>query len=243
MDINLHFYSERGLINDLIIWLKYGEGNKEKFFDILGADFNESSIVDIYDEFSFGEFGSPDLIIKIKNGVNTDVYLIEAKVDSFEKCATKIANRFVFKDNASMINIQLLLRSRFIANLYKDKENANEIMDNFESIEWLKEYEDSYAFERNYKGRGRKLAKKELVKWAYNNLKGEKYTYHYVALVNDNKTNKEIQQLYKDYFYIYIDGNEKPILDNFKFITWKQIDAAIGEEKLKETWETTDKNY
>ena len=74
-DVHLHFYSERGIVNSIILWI-YKQTDKKPICDLLKTImnkelkpiFNENDFesLDIYDEFSFGDFGSPDLILKIQ---------------------------------------------------------------------------------------------------------------------------------------------------------------------------------
>ena len=128
MNINVHYYSERGLIHCLINWLKEKESNIHELISIVHiASENEKSKtininkideISVYNEFSFGEFGNPDLIIRIKSGNNSIVLVMEAKLTSFQKARTLgVGNaddkEIKYKGHASDIDVQLILRKRF----------------------------------------------------------------------------------------------------------------------------------
>ena len=222
-NVNLHFYSERGLINRLIEWLN--QANFEdlyKFFDSLfDQKIKKESAIHIYNEFSFGDFGSPDLIII----VDDNVYIIEAKITSFIKAATKLKDRFIFKNNASKINIQLLLRKRFICAATNNDKN-----------EIVEEHRDEDG--DIYSG-GRALKKTELIdNFIRKELIGKK-NYFYVALTNEESSfgKHDIHDIFEKYF------NDKKFdfkEEEFKMITWQWIDETIGKKVLTETWTYTD---
>ncbi len=221
MTVKTYYYSERGLVNKLIEWLNNAESNSLiDFFKLLDLDLNENSSIEIFDEFSFGDFGSPDLIIKVDN----NVYIIEAKITSFVKASTKLSDKLKFKDNASKINIQLLLRKRFI----------NQIKLGFEEVikeEYRKEDENIYK-------NGRALKKSELINEFVKEKLKDSFTYYYVALTSKDIVDKN--KIYDDYFKDTKFGFKN---EEFKMITWQQIDDVIGSGFLEETWKFTNSNY
>lgn len=213
-----YYYSERGLINNLINYMNENEENLKKFLSILVDNYVYKE-AKIFNEFSFGEFGSPDLIIKLDN----KLFIIEAKIDTFENSATK-KNHFAFKDNASKINIQLLLRKRFIdADVIKEKNNYIIIDKN----------KSDYKDEGIYKN-GRSLKKQSLVKLALEEFKAEGLEHYYVAIVNGESINKD--KIFNKFFKGNSYGFDN---EHFRIVTWKQIDDAIGKEILSKTWEYT----
>ena len=228
--VRIHYYSERGLINRLIEWLNQADFDSlNKFFQLFDLSINKDSTINIYNEFSFGDFGSPDLIIT----VDDNVYIIEAKITSFTKAATKLEDKKVFKNNASKINIQLLLRKRFIREaikLSKSKENSKGIVECYQD-------QDGDIYKK-----GRALKKTELIdNFIRNELIGKK-NYFYVALTNEESSFDEHD--IHDIFEKYFDDNKFDFKEEeFKMITWKEIDKKIGKDVLCETWTYTDSKY
>ena len=226
--INLHYYSERGLVDYLITWLKYEANNKdiECFFQLLEEDLVDDYVLDVYNEFSFGEFGNPDLILKLNTNKCTKVFIIEAKLDTFEKSATKIEERSNYKDNASKINIQLLLRKKFITILNKDSKRL-------------------FLEEKGYTTKnGRALDKKELVKWANKEIKGD-YQYYYVALVRNQEDKSKIWKNYFNFEEEFLE--EKRIVLSEKelmLLSWDDLNKIFSSNPVyKEIWDCTDMNY
>ncbi len=233
MKVNLHYYSERGLVNTLINWIKDNCDNTEelnKFFDLLGVKLTDDSNIDIYDEISFGQFGDPDLIIKVDN----IIFIIEAKIDTFVKSATLPDYKLVFKDNASKINIQLLLRKRFVNALIGRNNNQDNVIK-----EGSHDSNDSDINKKDciYKN-GRALKKKELVSFINNIFKDYKKIY-YVALVSEDE-NHSLNYIYDNYFK---DTNYGFDINEFKILTWEQIDEKIWYKVLFDTWKCTNDKY
>ena len=221
-NVNLHFYSERGLINRLIEWLNQVNFDSSlKFFQLLNPEINQNSRIDIFNEFSFGDFGSPDLIIKIDN----NVYIIEAKITSFIKAATKPEEKYVFKNNASKINIQLLLRKRFI--------EAIKLSDDEEIVECHQDQDGDI-----YKN-GRALKKAELIDEFVKKCFNNENKFFYVSLTNE-KPKPDKDKIFSDYFNKNSFGFQEK---EFKMITWQEIDEKIGKDVLCETWTYTDSKY
>ena len=204
-NIVIHYYSERGLVDFLITWLKYEASKDElkKFFKMINVDFDDIIRINIYNEFSFGEFGSPDLIIKISTKTKTQIFLLEAKIDSFVKSATKKEDKNIYKGNASKINIQLMLRKKFITILNKDSERL-------------------FLEENGYTSKnGRALDKKELVQWSKNELKNAD-EYFYVALV---RYEEDKEKIWNDYFNFKNLDSVETVLEQKEFliISWKNV--------------------
>lgn len=132
MEKELCYYSERGMVNAIVYSLyKYDRA----FFHFLKAirDVNGKLVEDfkkikcsgikkytIYNELSLGQFGDPDLMIRVdfKDEVNKDpIFLfIEAKVGTY---INSVKNHYITEgydknNNASRINFQLNLKKRFV---------------------------------------------------------------------------------------------------------------------------------
>lgn len=130
----LHYYSERGMVNALCYSLygyKYARIHflktiKKKDGNRLLSDEKINGIkgFDIFNEFSFGGFGDPDLILKLTYDNDASMlFFIEAKVGKYSQSASK-AIEDGYKNNASKINFQLNLKKRFI----KVIQDADEII-------------------------------------------------------------------------------------------------------------------
>lgn len=207
--VNLHFYSERGIVNSIIFWMsnapedeiiKLLKGIKDKNGDSIVEDYDE---IDIFDEFSFGDFGSPDLIIKVKSEENTYVFIIEAKITTYDNASIDNNNgSIVYKNNASKLNIQLSLRKRFIDSIESIK---GEILDGIEVEPTDKQYDYT-----------RKLKKIELLKWIKEHIKG-KFEYYFISLTTD-KGNP------------FSNDSRKPLdydKSNYGYWTYEEIEEVI----------------
>ena len=273
MEVNKHYYGERGLINCLIDWFtKKPTGNKVIRFlsEIIYADSKKLVIneeikkADIYNEFSFGEFGDPDLIIRIEteNEKNTTeekpkvyIFIIEAKTDTFEKSRekqeyddTKKQVLLQYKGHASDIDIQLLLRRRFIFVLNKCKGEFKSI--EAEEKKYKKVRDKKVCEGYTYKDINvRALKKEKLIEWAKNNLKEEEnkdYIYKYIAITNDNSVDN-VNYLYQH--YINMDNCQQPddvdkdstLIDckDFGMITWKMIIKKFKIRGMSQTCRRT----
>ena len=235
-DVLVHYYSERGLINCLIDWFRSDDNGIDKFLSgiTLGNGEMLNKIIDIkkikqaivFNESSFGDFGSPDLILKlIADDDKSYILIIEAKVESFKSTASikPKENKVEYRDNASKIDIQLFLRKRFIVELNKLK-NCGEIF----------QKEEGYT-NRN----GRALKKDKLCELWFDNIKGEKFEYFYVALTKEKSDNAV--ELYND----YIDGRKiydgiKMNNNEFGTIRWASLfNYKEDIYKLEEIWALT----
>ncbi len=226
--VNLHFYSERGIVNSIIFWISK-QNNKEKICELLKTImdkenkqiFNEDDFdsLDIYDEFSFGDFGSPDLILKIITKEKAYLLFIEAKVGTYMNSAAEnvAINDIVYEANASKINVQLSLRKRFMELPYN-----------------IKEYVQEKSNETDY---DRKLKKESLIKWVNNHLKDREYERYYISLTNDEDNPYSCDSYYPlDYensrygYWLYT--RIKHVLKDFKEydMAWEY---TIGEELIQ----------
>lgn len=213
----VNYYSERGLVKCLIDWLRESssEANIKNFFDLMLKQdekiIEDIASIHIYCEFSFGQFGSPDLIIKVETKKGTYVFLIEAKITDFISAAIKIPDKQTYIDNASKINVQLLLRKSFI--------NAmGEAPDNLVCV--------SEPGGGKGKSGERKLQKKELLAWAKNKIYNSKYKYYYIALTWEKKDKEvDIKEIFKVYFKEAKLPESSPKIEEKEFgiITWNYI--------------------
>ena len=134
MDSNVFFYSERGLINCLVLDLKNDAEKTKYFLKLIKFGIDEQTpewvdkviSVDWYVEFSASEFGNPDLIADIHCTDGHRVIFFEAKLKSYIKTSAEIdfnqnfnsENDGILKGKTSTINAQLALRYR-LANTLK----------------------------------------------------------------------------------------------------------------------------
>ena len=124
---NLVFYSERGLLNSILLDMQIGTQDEQanKVADFLkGIDFYdgknpfENIVVEEMKaliEPSFGQFGDPDLILSVKDkeGGNYVVF-VEAKLSTYKNAAIDIVDGYPeFLGNTSKVNVQLALKHRF----------------------------------------------------------------------------------------------------------------------------------
>ena len=242
-NVKLHFYSERGIVNSVIFWMS--NAPKEKIIKLLKGikDKKGDSIVenykkiDIFDEFSFGDFGSPDLIIKVKSKENTYVFIIEAKITTYDNAS--IDNNkdcIVYKNNASKLNIQLSLRKRFIESI-RVKDNISEGIED-------KVTKNPYDYTR-------KLKKKELLNWIEEHIKGE-FEYYFISLTTDegnpfsNKSRRPLDYENSNYgYWRYMDiekviGKFPPYVNAWKYTNDSKKDFMIihnETDKIKKSIE------
>ena len=157
MESNVFFYSERGLVNCLVLDLKNDLEKTKNFFKLI--KFGEKEIkpswadnilsVDWYIEFSASEFGNPDLIADIHCTDKHRVVFFEAKLRSYKQSAESIDLSIpfnpqkdgVYKGKASSINAQLALRYR-LAQVLKDtdlsqipQQEEQQIEENYDKTE------------------------------------------------------------------------------------------------------------
>ena len=129
----VYFYSERGLINSLILDLQNNLTKTRDFLNFIKLGINETQFdwtnkiqsVDWYIEFSASEFGDPDVIADISCSDKHRVIFFEAKLKSYEKSSAPMnmsavfdpQNDGIYKDKSSSINAQLALRYRLAQTL------------------------------------------------------------------------------------------------------------------------------
>ncbi len=95
MDSRVFFYSERGLINCLVLDLKKNLDMCKVFFKCIRFGTDESTFdwtdnilaVEWYVEFSASEFGNPDLIADVCCPDGHHVVFFEAKLKPYQKAA------------------------------------------------------------------------------------------------------------------------------------------------------------
>lgn len=138
MNSKVFFYSERGLLNCLVLDLKSDPEKTKDFFKLIKFGMDEQrpnwvdkvESVDWYVEFSASEFGNPDLIADIHCTDGHRVIFFEAKLKSYEKAASSMDttvpfepnenNEYpdgIYKNKSSSINAQLALRYRLAQRL------------------------------------------------------------------------------------------------------------------------------
>ena len=220
--VNLHFYSERGIVNSIIFWMSNApkkriiellKGIKDKDNHSIIEDFKK---IDIFDEFSFGDFGSPDLIIKVKSKGKTYVFIIEAKITTYDNASVDndSDDKIVYKDNASRLNVQLSLRKRFI-----DEIKAK---DDFESIK--QDATNKYDYER-------KLQKDGLIKWIKEHIKGD-FKYYFISLTTDKANHNP-----------FSNESRRPLDykgSNYGYWVYEEIEKVIGKfEPYVNAWKYT----
>lgn len=187
--MKLHYYSERGMVNSIIqsiyqyksSMLAFLEGIKEKGSKtkkLLGnIVLKEIEMIDVYDEISLGDFGDPDIIIKITytdKSRNPILLFIEAKVGTYLNSVNKksIFTDNSYKNNASRINFQLRLKKRFV-DAYLKNPKANVICDRTK--------------DGTYDYKNRKLEKESLVELIKENIMAGIQADHvyYITMTSD----------------------------------------------------------
>ena len=236
MNKSAHYYSERGMINCLVNWLMKGDDNCHKLLKKIDyadnsskPEFNDILELHIYNEFSFGEFGDPDLIIKIKTDVGIYCFIIEAKIKTFKE-SRKLGKDIKYKDHASEIDIQLLLRKRFI-------ECVNKLIDNHQLIREVSQVEKGYKKQDDkiVEPPTRALKKSELINWINETFVDKEIKYYYIALTKDDS--EEANSIYSKFFVereCPIDIPTKIEQKEFGLIRWKDL-TDLGIDNLEET--------
>lgn len=232
-NVKLHFYSERGIVNSIIFWMY---NNKNEVIKLLNTikdakgnpiiDKREKLVnLDVYDEFSFGEFGSPDLILKIETNTKKYVFIVEAKVDTYSNSSVNIDDykNVMYRGNASKLNIQLSLRKRFVDSYYSRTDNAEKIINND-----IKNPKLDYI---------RKLEKKELIDWCNELFLDVKpNNIYYISLTDDNK-NINPYKLENMKPTDFDDENNK-----YGYWLYKDIEDVIDSNEYKNAWKYTDES-
>lgn len=128
------YYSERGMVNAICYSIQQyksaGFHFIKKIKNTKGEQiFEEEKLKDIksiqvFNEFSFGQFGDPDFILKINFENESKLLFIEAKVGTYANSAkdTDCINGS-YENNASRINFQLRLKKRFVDALKNSKDD------------------------------------------------------------------------------------------------------------------------
>lgn len=167
-EVSCLFYGERGIVNAILIDI--GKDKNKLATDLLNnikyctgnsMEFNDEDITSVKYllEGSFGEWGNPDLMIKVESKSSGIVfYILEAKVKDFSKeCAKKINGKYCFtgksggRNCASLINIQLALRARFMKEWkgYTQNNGAVEITSSYDEADGEK-YKNGRALKDKY---------------------------------------------------------------------------------------------
>lgn len=183
-DTDIIFYSERGIVNGIILDIK-DDLNKEKAFlrSIRFADggvhdwIDDVKLIKWYVEPSFSQFGAPDLILSAETkDLKKYIIIIEAKLTGYnESSASNIENDLYpanYRGITSSLNIQLAFKYRFYQ-AFKNKINEDAI----------RETGNTKIF---YNDQRRKI--KNLIVIDYcKELFGKATEVYYVALTHDNK--------------------------------------------------------
>ena len=186
----LYYYSERGMVNAIVLSIyKYKEAmfhflkcikriNKTTVFnDVKLADIKA---VSIFNEFSFNDFGDPDLIIRVDfNSKKSQLFFIEAKVKTYKDSVkdNKIfaSNSYAKKGNSSRINFQLRLKQRFV-------KAYNEYLNMSKNEEICSTNDNDYDYKK------RLLKKKSVIDFLNNDIMNgiEFDNIFYVSMTSDN---------------------------------------------------------
>lgn len=231
------FYGERGIVNAILLDIGQDTEKLAKLLNSIKYSSGAEMIFEHQDikgatyllEGTFGEFGAPDLMIRVDSEKHDTVFfIIEAKVKEFEKeCAEKENESYCFtgksasRNNASLINIQLALRARFM------KEWKRKINEDSKSVE---EKSHNEADGNKYK-KGRalkdvyalKLLKDffgDAVKYPENS--GIPYNVYYVSLT----TNYDVNQSKQAFEGLLCEDNDD-FINHTGFLSYK-----IFEEKM-----------
>ena len=243
MEVKLHYYSERGMVDSLLHVISSSTNNCRELlktiYDVDGNQVLKSKIdwikkVDIFNEFSLGKhgFGEPDLIIKVSydNGLKPNLLFVEAKIASFSSSVNSKMIENCYKKHTSDINIQLRLKNRFVK-AYFSREKSVEIIDNGNDNNM--DFKDT-----------RKLKKKDLVNYldefVFKGIDKDNYSrqIYYVALTkdgNDNpfkkpkRTKKECKEIV-DYLPFKKDSEEYKHLAYFNYY---EINKLLNIEENK----------
>ncbi len=258
MDVKLHYYSERGMVDSILHAISNPENGKCKellksIYDInnnqLFADDKIKIIkkVDLFNEFSLGKqgFGEPDLIIKV--ALDDDqlpiILFVEAKIDTFARSVTvPVEGENCYKNHTSDINFQFRLKKRFVDAFFNEKLNEKGeriVLDNGDK--------DKSGNEMDHTSE-RKLEKPELVNYLINfvfkgiNKNNYKEQIYYVSLTNDDNNPYETERKIKgkssrsieEYLPFEKDSAEYNHLAYFKFKEIKDILKDCNEYNMFE---------
>jgi len=229
--VNIYYYGERGLIDSLMLDIIQSDNKDEIVKNILNKlnpEISYKASFDIYVEPSFGQrdgFGVPDLIIK----ADDDLYIIEAKCGTVEKnCYTGTkTSEFWDKKNSSKLNVQLLLRYRFMNLLYNQKKNKLPLGKYF-VLEEENEYSDSsHSTKVSGKFTYLRALSREKSEWI-DQICGWKNVY-YVALTSDLKK-KDALDMLKDSYKVKFNVSIDDFIKNIRMLTYKDIIESLDNK-------------
>ena len=246
----IYYYGERGLIDSLLLDIIHSNKQDKIIRNIVKKINPESKInlksgsspFEIYVEPSFGQkngFGVPDLIIKAKNVINAndELYIIEAKCGTVNGNCYSGEDPNKFWENSSKLNVQLLLRYRFIRLL----KESTVINGKYCVYEDKNVYSDESHASKSANGISyqRALGNSDNTSWVKELKDIDLGNIYYVALTSDSKDNKDelkkLKESYKVNFKLSVDEQKKydGFKNHIKLLTYKEILDIFEELDVK----------
>ena len=237
---NVYFYSERGLINCLVLDLNNNLDKTKEFLRLIKFGMDEKTAdwvdkvlsVDWYIEFSASEFGNPDLIADVNCTDGHRVIVFEAKLKSYEKSAAFIdmtapfeANPNgdypdgIYKSKSSSINAQLALRYRLARTL--------------NNLQWLEllssdeprieeSYEDAVSYHDMFKAirevkTGRRIHNRRMIDVLYT-ITQSRHDFYFVAMTFESQ----------NHIFKTIQDSAPNLLPPLGIAKWKTVNGQFG---------------
>ena len=217
MESNVFFYSERGLINCLVLDIKDDIIKLREFLKCIKLGMNEDTpdwvdkvqSSNWYVEFSASEFGNPDLIADLNCDDGHRIIFFEAKMTSYEKAATEIdinqpfnpEKDGIYKGKTSTINAQLALRYRLAKTMFdlknhRPNQDFSKLIETGieEPIEVAIRYHDMFKFIRKSQT-GRRIHNSLTID-VFNKLMHHAKEYYVVAMTFEDPGYSVFKSLY-----------------------------------------------
>jgi Holliday junction resolvase-like predicted endonuclease len=213
-------YSERGIINSIVFYLREHPELMGEFLKVLGIelsnDFRENVEYTLLGEQSFSEFGTCDLVIIAKNKDNKKIVVfVEGKVKTergkftLDKNFDKLIQRIPFKKISSNIFVQLY--HKYLLSQLTDKKTGMH----------------SEIVKKTIK-----LGNNKIVNRAYNDYVANAEHYFFVAILPINIDSKELQDKFEGLQLT------PPIMPtkNIRCVYWDNIEKLFSNNSVAENF-------
>lgn len=219
--IEVYGYSERGIFNSIVFYLRENPEKMKLFLTVLGIDDtlrdSEDIIYTLLNEQSFSDFGDSDLVIIAENKQQSTktVAFVEGKVKtsqgnfSLNQNFEKLKNKEKFEGFSSNIFVQLYYKHLLVEVLKTDKIDTKAL--NIDDIFKKKERGSNNKLERSKGNNPIVLKAMDLIKCAYN--------YYFIAIMPDTTGfHEKLSQL-------HFIPREK--VNSFKCVKWEDIEKEF----------------
>jgi hypothetical protein len=236
VDVKVLGYSERGIFNSIVFYLRENSEHIAGFIYELGindGEFFKNCTYTFLNEQSFSDFGDNDWTIIAKKGTEKRVIFIEGKVKtfsgkSFNLCENfdKLKNKESFDGISSNIFVQLYYKNLLVKILSERKEDTGSL--NINDL-----------FKKNNSGE-RKIGKNEIVKKAVEIIESSA-KYYYVAILPGNESTADFKKKYDELNKTVL--KESPMdAESITCVSWEEIEKFFKGKGAKQVIENFEHN-